>query len=247
MSKIAAKWMVYVCLPSQLKTRLSSVFVAIVCIQGRIFFISKVITVILRVNGGWILELVQSVSRDINKFIEQWNFYVLVGKVRDDSECSNRVVEEWTIEFRYALPLFCEMMMSGPRYLARILQLRDFLMAVFLTKTRLLSLKSYLMMVVACSCSKWIMASTHAVYMAEARVARCNSSPSNQVGGGKRGIGKRKKTSCFSNVEGQKWVCAGGCKVQGTAHMSLGCDMVSPHDRGNYQIPLWLIPIAGLE
>ena len=61
-----------------------------------------------------------------------------------------------------------------------------------------------------------------------------DSTPSDQVGQGKMGIGWRKKVSCFSNMEGQKWVCASGCKVWGTAHMSSDCDMVSSHDGGNY-------------
>ena len=59
-----------------------------------------------------------------------------------------------------------------------------------------------------------------------------DSSPSNQVGQGKRGIRQRKKVSGFGN--GQKWVCAGGCKIQGTAHTSVDCDLVGPHDEGDY-------------
>ena len=38
-------------------------------------------------------------SRDILKFVERWNFYVLVGKVWDDSECSNGAVEDQAVEF----------------------------------------------------------------------------------------------------------------------------------------------------
>ena len=62
--------------------------------------------------------------------------------------------EPSSLEMMHAPPLFCDMMMSRLRYLTHILQLRDFSMAVFLIRTRLLRLKSYLMMVVACSCLK---------------------------------------------------------------------------------------------
>ena len=36
----------------------------------------------------------QSVSRDIYKFIKRRNIYMLVGEVRDDLECRNRAVED---------------------------------------------------------------------------------------------------------------------------------------------------------
>ena len=45
-----------------------------------------------------------------------------------------------------------------------------------------------------------------------------NSTPSNKVSQGKR----RKQVGCFGNIKGQKWVCAGGCEVWGTAHMYVG-------------------------
>ena len=41
-----------ICLPSQLKTRLSSVFVTIVGIWGGIFCVRKVITIVLGVGSG---------------------------------------------------------------------------------------------------------------------------------------------------------------------------------------------------
>ena len=62
--------------------------------------------------------------------------------------------------------------------------------------------------------------------------------PSDEVSRQKRGVGWRKKVGCFGNVEGQKWVHASGCKVQGTAHTSVDCDTVGPHDGGDYQMPL---------
>ena len=83
-----------VCLPSQQKIRLSSVIIAIGQVQGRIFFIGKVVAVVLGVNSGCILKLVQLVSGDIYKFIERWDLNVLVCEVGDDSECSNRAIED---------------------------------------------------------------------------------------------------------------------------------------------------------
>ena len=82
-----------VCLPSQLKTRLSSVFVSIQQVQGRIFFISKVVTIIIGVSSGGVLQFMQSMSGDIYEFVERRNVNLLVDKVRDDSECCN-----WTVE-----------------------------------------------------------------------------------------------------------------------------------------------------
>ena len=64
------------------------------------------------------------------------------------------------------------MTMSRPRYLAHILRLRDFLMVVFLMRMRLLSLKLYLMMVVACSCSKWMVALIQVAYTLEVSAVR---------------------------------------------------------------------------
>ena len=52
-----------ICLPSQVKTRLSSVFVTIWQVWGRIFFVGEV-------SSGQVLELTQSASRDIYEFIE---------------------------------------------------------------------------------------------------------------------------------------------------------------------------------
>ena len=42
----------------------------------------------------------QSASRDIYELIKKRNCYLLVGEVRDDSECSNRVVKDQAIELR---------------------------------------------------------------------------------------------------------------------------------------------------
>ena len=74
-----------------------------------------------------------------------------------------------------------------------------------------------------------------------------DSVPSNQVSRGKRSIWQRKEVGCFSDIEGQKWVCAGGCKVQGTAHTLADCDSVSPHDGSDDRMPSRLVSIAGLE
>ena len=70
---------------------------------------------------------------------------------------------------------------------------------------------------------------------------------SNEVGQGKRGIGQRKQIGCFGDVEGQKWMCAGGCKVWGAAHMLVDCDSVGPHDGSDDRVPPQLVSIAGLE
>ena len=64
-----------------------------------------------------------------------------------------------------------------------------------------------------------------------------NSAPRNKVGQGKRGVGQRKKIGCFGDVEGQKRMRSGGCKVQGTAHMSMDSDSISPHDGGDDGMP----------
>ena len=57
-----------------------------------------------------------------------------------------------------------------------------------------------------------------------------NSVPNNEVGGRKRSVWQRKQVRCFSDIERQKWMCAGGSEVQGTAHTSADCDSVGPHD-----------------
>ena len=74
-----------------------------------------------------------------------------------------------------------------------------------------------------------------------------DSAPSNQVGRGKRSVWWRKQVGCFSDVEGQKWVRAGGCKVWGTAHTLVDCDSVGPHDGSDDGVPSQLVTIAGLE
>ena len=74
-----------------------------------------------------------------------------------------------------------------------------------------------------------------------------DSTPSNKVSRGKRGIGQRKKVCCFSNVKGQKRMHAGCCKVQVTLHTLVDCDSVSPHDRGDDRMQPRLVSITGLE
>ena len=69
----------------------------------------------------------------------------------------------------------------------------------------------------------------------------------NEVGRGKRSVWRRKKVGCFGDIEGQKWVCASGCEVRGTAHTSADCDSVGPHDGGDDGVPSQLVAIAGLE
>ena len=74
-----------------------------------------------------------------------------------------------------------------------------------------------------------------------------DSTPSNQVGRGKRSVWWRKQVRCFGDVEGQKWVHASGCEVRGTAHTSADCDSVSLHDGSDDGMPSRLVTIAGFE
>ena len=64
-----------------------------------------------------------------------------------------------------------------------------------------------------------------------------DSAPRNEVSQGKRSVWRRQQVSCFGDIEGQKWVCAGGCKVWGTAHTSADCDLVGPHDGSDDRVP----------
>ena len=60
-------------------------------------------------------------------------------------------------------------------------------------------------------------------------------------------IWQGKKICGFSDVEGQKWVSSGDCKIRRTAHTSADCNMISPHDGCGSLVPLGLITIANLE
>ena len=42
-------------------------------------------------------------------------------------------------------------------------------------------------------------------------------------------------------------MCAGGSKVGGTAHTSVDCDSVGPHDGSDDRVPSRLVAIAGFE
>ena len=57
MSKVNAKQKWYMSLPSQLKTRLSSVFVTIWRVRRRIFFIGEVIAIVVGIGSGGVFEL----------------------------------------------------------------------------------------------------------------------------------------------------------------------------------------------
>ena len=74
-----------------------------------------------------------------------------------------------------------------------------------------------------------------------------DSTLSNEVGRGKRSIWWRKQVGCFGDIEWQKWVCASGCEVRGTAHTSADSDSVGPHDRSDDGVPPQLVSIASLE
>ena len=83
-----------ICLPSQLKTRLSSVFVTIWQVRRRIFFISEIVAIVVGVGSGGVFELTWSASGDINEFVERRNVDVLMGKIWDDSECHDWMIED---------------------------------------------------------------------------------------------------------------------------------------------------------
>ena len=92
------KW--YMSLPSQLKTRLSSVFVTIWRVWRSFFFVGEIVAVIVRVGSGGVFELMQSASGDIDEFVERRNVDVLTSEVWDDSECCNWTVEDRAVKLR---------------------------------------------------------------------------------------------------------------------------------------------------
>ena len=192
-------------------------------------------------------------SGDIYKFIERRNVDALAGKVGDYSECCNWMVEDRPVEFgnnvgatlvlqydyertevsrtHFAIQIFLDSGISDEDEVAEVEVILDD------------------------GCSMLLFKMDHGFDLSGIHVrGECcqvrlmflqgNSTPSNKVSQGKRGIGWRKKVCCFGNVEGQKGVCASCCEVQRTAHMSVDCDSVSPCDN---RIPPRLVSIAGLE
>ena len=87
-------------LPSQLKFRLSPVFVVVWGIRGRFFICCGVVAVVLGVGGGGIFKLAEPVRGDINKLVEGRYVHPTSGEVRNDSESGDRPVKDRTIEFR---------------------------------------------------------------------------------------------------------------------------------------------------
>ena len=61
--------------------------------QRRIFFVGEVITIVVGVSSGQVLELMQSASGDIYKFVKRRNVYVLVGERWNDLECCDWMVK----------------------------------------------------------------------------------------------------------------------------------------------------------
>ena len=57
MSKVNAKQKWHMTLPSQLKTRLSSVFVTIWRVRRRIFFVGEVVAIVIGIGSGGVFEL----------------------------------------------------------------------------------------------------------------------------------------------------------------------------------------------
>ena len=85
-------------LPSQLKTRLSSVFVAIWRVRRRIFFVGEVVAIVVGVGSGGVFELTQSSSGDIDEFVERRDVNVLTREIWDDSECCDWAIEDRAVE-----------------------------------------------------------------------------------------------------------------------------------------------------
>ena len=114
---------------------------------------------------------------DVNELIKGWDVNMMACEVQNDSEGSNQVVKDRTIEFcnNVRATSVVQMMINGPRYLTCILQLSDFSMAVFQIKMRSLSLKLKSVTVPTCSCLKCMVAlMMWAVYTSDASAVRCN-------------------------------------------------------------------------
>ena len=64
-----------------------------------------------------------------------------------------------------------------------------------------------------------------------------DSTPSNKIGQGKWSVRRGKQVGCFSDVEGKKQMCAGRSEVWGAAHTLVDCDSVGPHDGSDNRVP----------
>ena len=76
---------------------------------------------------------------------------------------------------------------------------------------------------------------------------KCDSSGPDECGCQKGLVRREQKICGFSNVEEQKWVSSGDRKIRGTAHTLADCNVISPHDRSGYLVPLRLVAITSLE
>ena len=255
MSKIKAK-LNGICLPSQLKTRLSSVFVAIWRVRRRIFFVGEVVAIVVGVGSGRSLELMQSASGDIYKSVERRNVHVMAGKGGDYSEHCNWMVEDRPIEFgddvgttlvlqyddewteisrmHFAIQGLLDGGISDEDKVAKLEVVHDDGGGMLLFKMDGGFDSSSVDVRGECCQVRLV-------------ILQGDGALSNKVSQGKRGVGGRKQIGCFSDVEGQKWMCAGHCKVRGAAHTSADCDSVSPHDGSDNGVPPRLVSIAGLE
>ena len=190
------------------------------------------------------------------KFVERRNVDVLMGEIWDDSECS-----DWTIEDR-AIELGDDV---GATLVLRYDDERTEISRTHFAIERLLNsgisdedkvaeFEVILddgggMLLFETDCGLDLSGVDVGGKCCQVRPTflQGDSAPSNQVGQGKRSVWWRKQVRCFGDVEGQKWVHAGGCEVWGTAHTSADCDSVGPHDGGDNRVPSRLIAVTGLE
>ena len=95
----AREWKICQYLPSQLKCRLSSVYIVIIYIRGGITIHCKISIFFVRVRECGFFKFVKSARSNINKFI-QWQYVnALLSKVGNNAKGSNWVIKHQTVEF----------------------------------------------------------------------------------------------------------------------------------------------------
>ena len=195
-------------------------------------------------------------SGDIDEFVKRRNVDVLMGKIWDDSECCNWTVEDRAVELgddvgatlvlrydyertevscmHFAIEGFLNSSISDEDEVANCeVVLDDGGGMLLFEMDRGFDLSGVHIGGECCQVRPTFL--------------QGDSTLSNEVGQRKRSIWRRKQVRCFGNIEGQKWVCAGGSEVWGTAHTSANCDSFGPHDGSDDGVPPRLVSIAGLE
>ena len=185
-------------------------------------------------------------SGDIYEFVERRNVDVLMGEIWDDSECCDWMVKDGPIEFsddvgatlvlrydyertevsrtHFVIERFLNSGISDEDEVANCEVILDDGGGMLLFETDRSFDSSGILVGGECC-------------QVRPTFLQGNSALSNEVGGRKRSIWWRKQVRCFGDIKGQKWVCAGGSEVRGTAHMSVDCDSVGPHDRSDDGVP----------